>query len=643
VIPIFFLKKNETPHLDSGVRKLYKALTGPDNARRREAADSILALDAGAISAVLKAVDSEDDPVKSAAFASLADAGARHFPALIDVMELEDPGVQNIAEKVISLVHDSAALPDAVNAFRSTSVRGRKAAQEFCLRSENTDTVFELLLKALKDNDVNSRRIASETLGSLGETRVIPHLISALMDPSPEVVEGAAWALGEIGPPALGALKKALESPHRDLRKNALSIIIGIGSARSIPDIIGSLQSDDQDIRWKAAEALGSLRTPKAIGPLIECLRDRDRDMRRIASSSLAEIGKPAIPVLIATLSDKSSFVREGAQRALADIGDNAVPDLIKSLKKANPAMQGNILHILEEMADHSVDILIKNLRDTDPFIRSEIIRILGKTGNEELIAPLTKMMRDPDKDVRLAAATALGNYGKAVIGAVLKFAEKNQDHSLYEVSLVLNRVCTRNSTEIIEALQNKYPEVRRIAARALGTAKSISAVPHLIEGLTDESKLVRESSAWALGETGDPRAIAPLVRELCDSSQKEQSPGVMWAIAKIKDDSAAPLLIKALEDEAPFVRVRAAAVLGMMRETRAVDTLISLMDDPSVEVRNTAVTALGNIGDSKAEPHLLRAMETTSGDEWNTLRNALINLRKHAQDQSCIIPPRKK
>lgn len=558
-------------------------------------------------------------------------------------MEQEDPVVQSVAEKIISQIHDARALADAVNAFRSTSLRGRKAAQEYVLRRKDSDTAFDLLLHALEEDDVNSRRIAAETLGSLGEKRAAPHLITALCDPSPEVVEGASWALGEIGVPALGQLKKALAHRDRELRKRALGIIIGIGSPRSVSDIIGSLSSDDQDIRWRAAEALGGLGNSKAIGPLIECLRDSDRDMRKIASSSLAEIGRPAIPALIATLADRSSFVRDGARSALADIGGDAVPELIKAMKKANPAELERILHILEDMADRSVDVLVKKLRDQDPFIRTEIIRILGKTGNEDIIDPLTKAMGDPDRDVRLAAATALGNFGKTVIGPVLKFAEKNQDHSLYEVSLVLNRVCTGNSNEIIGALQSTFPEVRRIAARALGTAKSTSAVQHLIERLADENKLVRESSVWALGEIGDPRALKPLIHELCDNSQEEQPPGVMWAIAKINDNSAGPPLVTALGDSAHFVRVRAATVLGMLRESRAVENLIALMSDPAPEVRCAAATALGSIGDVRAEPHLLLAMDKTSGGEWNTVRNALINLRKQVQDQSCIVPPRNK
>jgi HEAT repeat protein len=55
---------------------------------------------------------------------------------------------------------------------------------------------------------------------------------------------------------------------------------------------------------------------------------------------------------------------------------------------------------------------------------------------------------------------------------------------------------------DLIEALRDPEPEVRVAAAWALGEIESPEAIPPLTEALAgDEEAGVREAAAWALGE----------------------------------------------------------------------------------------------------------------------------------------------
>src|SRR4030095_1655576 len=63
-------------------------------------------------------------------------------------------------------------------------------------------------------------------------------------------------------------------------------------------------------------------------------------------------------------------------------------------------------------------------------------------------------------------------------------------------------------------------------------------------------------------------------------------------------------------------VRVQAALVLGRLRDTSAVPTLISALEDANKTVRGIAAQALGQIGDSRAADPL-RALIKRDSDSF--------------------------
>ncbi len=65
------------------------------------------------------------------------------------------------------------------------------------------------------------------------------------------------------------------------------------------------------------------------------------------------------------------------------------------------------------------------------------------------------------------------------------------------------------------------------------------------------------------------------------------------------RDDEGADVvttLIGALGDQSPWVRERAAQVLGRFRDERAVQPLVTLLKDSDPDVREEAVTAVGTL-----------------------------------------------
>jgi MFS family permease len=107
--------------------------------------------------------------------------------------------------------------------------------------------------------------------------------------------------------------------------------------------------------------------------------------------------------------------------------------------------------------------------------------------------------------------------------------------------------------------------ERRARAALALGRSGSPLAIEQLIQALADASPVVRRSAARALGETGSPAATDSLVRELLDGESD--------------------------------IRSEAAEALGRLGHPRGIDPLIEALDDDDPRVRISAIRGLSEIG----------------------------------------------
>jgi len=116
---------------------------------------------------------------------------------------------------------------------------------------------------------------------------------------------------------------------------------------------------------------------------LIKGLTDVDLSVMESSAEFLAEIGVPAIPVLVNALKDKRWSVRLCAVQGLAKIKDASV-----------------------------VPTLIEVLNDKSSEIRARACYELGNLKDARAIPALTNALKDENKDVREKAAEALRTIG---------------------------------------------------------------------------------------------------------------------------------------------------------------------------------------------------------------------------------------
>ncbi len=137
--------------------------------------------------------------------------------------------------------------------------------------------------------------------------------------------------------------------------------------------------------------------------------------------------------------------------------------------------------------------------------------------------------------------------------------------------------------------------------------------VPALISDLGDSSATVRESARWALDATGKP-AVKPLCEALMNSNEYGRGQAAK-ALGEIGDLTAAPALVKALEDEKFDVRWLAARALVALGRDGLPALLQALIERPnSTSLREGAHHVLHDEGYETWQTQLGPVMKALEG-----------------------------
>ena len=147
----------------------------------------------------------------------------------------------------------------------------------------------------------------------------------------------------------------------------------------------------------------------------------------------------------------------------------------------------------------------------------------------------------------------------------------------------------------LAELLAADEADARFWAVRGLWANGAPEAVEMLITALSDPEEMIRSGAALALGELKTAAAVEMLAH-LLTTDTSESGSHAADALAKI-GQPAAQALIEAVQDEHPWVRVRAAKALVPVESKQAIPALFQALDDDSYIVRHHAEEALARMG----------------------------------------------
>jgi HEAT repeat protein len=510
--------------------------------------------DAQAMELLITALGDENSDVRAAVANALGGIGGLEaVEPLIITLDDESENVRSATAEALGEIGDARAVEPLIAALIAAlkdKASGMSQAAARALGEIGTPAV-EPLTAALKDSNSVVRWAAVRALGEMGAPAV-ELLTAALKDSDLFIRWAAATALGEMGKPAVEPLITALKDGDSLVRQVAINALETIGWQASQDESGAAYWIAKQE--WSRCSEIGA----PAVEPLIATLKDREPVVRKFAAKALGEIGDTrAIEPLTAMLDDQDSIVPETVAQALdvlswrprrdatgaaywiakgecgkcVKIGQRAVEPLITALKHVNSHVRESAAKALGEIGDaRAVEPLIAALKDINWGESENTTDARRKRGTRRR----ADVLQDKDPQVTQATLKAMGTTQAAFAGFLDfqdAFEERQRESEKWrqledaaERSLMaratleaLVQIGSHAVEPLIAVLEDREPNVRLHAAKALGQIGDARAVEPLIAALKDSNEEVRATAVGALIPIDDERAIEALVGNAVD------------------------------------------------------------------------------------------------------------------------------
>jgi HEAT repeat protein len=209
--------------------------------------------------------------------------------------------------------------------------------------------------------------------------------------------------------------------------------------------------------------------------------------------------------------------------------------------------------------------------------------------------------------------------------GAIARVSRRLADpraHRRAEHAALLGDMCSPAAeVPLLQALNDRDPDVRLAAARSLGRLRPRSAAGPLLYVLV-QGLVPRAVAANALISIG--AAALPGIRTLLSDEEPAARANAVELLGRLGNPRDSLSLRDRLDDEAPLVRRRACEALARLGADDACDALEELLADEVTDVRISAAEALAAVGDERSAPTLLRLVHHDDAEVAEVAARAL-------------------
>ncbi|HKS16770.1 MAG TPA: HEAT repeat domain-containing protein, partial [Planctomycetota bacterium] len=498
---------------------------------------------------------------RQAARKSLVAAGAAAEKRLVGGLSHADHRVRKGCLELLTMVDAPSGVERACAIFRSKEEDRSVQAAAFEYLKNHAAKAEDVFIDALDSPEESFRIGALDTLTSLKSAKALPKA-AALFDKE---------AVKEIKARIFGLLKTGGE-PAR-------------------PYLLKLLGNTDATVRSDALLTLVAMNTPAEdlVEPVTKLLKlEATPDILDQAFDVLARAGAKAIPHLLEGLRSPSQGVRERALKAVKTERTEGALDGVAELfhREQVESLRATALEYLVDQGLRAEPALIKALESPLAAVRIEAIPALGKIKSEKVYDRVSALY-GTEKDVKVRAAC---------------FA-------------YLETVGLRAEGDLVVALKDEDPTIRRRAIRALGLAGSEKAIAPLAGLLNGEKAEFRAEVIEALAWIGE-KAVTHLREGVKSQKTRETDASEVVALVDqlaverifdqmISEEGSTGTFPGQFETLAKFPRDRAMPVLWRMATES--DFMIRSRDSMKLPSRYSmylqclALLAIGELGDAEA------------------------------------------
>jgi HEAT repeat protein len=260
------------------------------------------------------------------------------------------------------------------------------AIRNIAKRSDHDSSEF--LARLLQDTDPGIRAAALEAAGNRQDIALLPHVRSAVADPSDAVVQALRPALAGLGD--RDVIGELLASERAAVRRVAVESLGDLGDGDAAGLLTGALADPDETVRFAAAGALTKLGLPGGHAAVVSSLQAREASVRAQAVAALAELRPPDACELITGLAgDPHPQVQEAVLQAVARLAGSDRGPVSELFAHGDARMRRLILQSRSsEMTPVERLIVAHDLDRVPPFItpdpeslRAQVDRVAGRLG----------------------------------------------------------------------------------------------------------------------------------------------------------------------------------------------------------------------------------------------------------------------
>lgn len=283
---------------------------------------------------------------------------------------------------------------------------------------------------------------------------------------------------------------------------------------------------------------------------------------------------------------------------------------LVDFLKgKSFPVQVDTLIEYLGKLPEENRrDKVVECLWDLHSTFLDLVVFIGSEGSRQNVYMPLIRMMEKENHPHRAFAMASLCSFDfpEAINALAKRFVEFTSEMRWVTLVLLKKRWDNNFIPIFLIALDDKDPEVVRVAIMALSKATAVSALGKIQPLLYHSSSTVVVTAINAIVELGDKEASAQLHELFRKTGNAKTKATIASAFGALKSPDSVKFLEKAMDD--PDSRVRANAIIALKKKgekgEKLSDHLIakikSHMGDSDHRVRADCIQALWSMGQAE-------------------------------------------
>src|SRR5437016_1420685 len=405
-----------------------------------------------------------------------------------------------------------------VTEIRSSTDAASPATQKAVARlKELGPGAIEAVFAVLPDADKNATVAFVEVLGALVSQKTFPQFVRGLIEGSPRVISGIAWALtsNRNYPPHL--LLEALATPGVS-KPAVLEVIAAQKSRFGVRELLNAAYAQEPNEQAALFRTIGEIAdghaAPETIRYLIEVLKDENENARRAAVEVLNEVGNAqSVKYLLEALKDSDWWVRSRAADALGKIGGPKVIEAVLQLvRDKDEDIRRAAIEILNQTKDErAVDSLIQATRDSDWWVSERAIDALAEIGSKRAVPRMLEMLQAGNVKAMPIVIRALGKLGDAkLVDTLLPLVSRPEREVRIEAIQAVAKIADeRHADQLRAELQAQVASPDQTIAR-MAAAAITELENRLAGGLAPAAVAGTVAAATGPGAVRPPQPAPP-------------------------------------------------------------------------------------------------------------------------------------